>query len=183
MCMHQNFPFLQQKWARYGRYCAQKLSSLALDKQFKPPPPPILRVLVATKPGVRTGRAEKHNVPQLYALKCVIFYQKYVNYTRTPEVNHFIGNITCSLNGPNAHFLRWSISSTMVLQLEMFRRSSLDGRDVQFMLLTSARRRGRAQARGHTLPARQACHAGGDQPPRSCPGPLCWGTTDRSSGM
>ena len=42
---------------------------------------------------------------------------------------------------------------------------------------------GRAQARGYTLPARQACHAGGDQPSRCCAGPLCWGPPDRSSGM
>ena len=49
--------------------------------------------------------------------------------------------------------------------------------------LGSAQRRGRAQARGHTLPARQARHVGGDQPSRCCPGPLCWGPTVRSSGM
>ena len=49
--------------------------------------------------------------------------------------------------------------------------------------LSSAQRRGRAQARGHTLSARQARHAGGDQPSRCCMGPLCRGPTVSSSGM
>ena len=39
----------------------------------------------------------------------------------------------------------------------------------------SAQRRGRVQARGNTLSARQARHTGGDQPSRCCPGPLCFG--------
>ena len=46
-----------------------------------------------------------------------------------------------------------------------------------------AQRIGRVQARGHTLSARQACHAGGNQPSRCCLGPLCLGPPDRSSGM
>ena len=47
----------------------------------------------------------------------------------------------------------------------------------------SAQRGGRAQAQGHTIPGRQVRHAGGDQPSRCCPGPLCWGQPVRSSGM
>ena len=47
----------------------------------------------------------------------------------------------------------------------------------------SAQRRAPAQARGHTLLARQVHHAGGEQPSRCCPGPLCWQPPIRSSGM
>ena len=39
------------------------------------------------------------------------------------------------------------------------------------------------QARGHTLQARQVCHAGGHQPSRCCPGLLSPGPPVRSSGM
>ena len=44
-------------------------------------------------------------------------------------------------------------------------------------------REGTCGSRGNTLPARQARHAGGDQPSRCCPGPLCSAPTVRSSGM
>ena len=43
----------------------------------------------------------------------------------------------------------------------------------------SAQRRGRAQPRGHTLPARQVRHAGCDQPSRRCPGLLILGATSQ----
>ena len=49
--------------------------------------------------------------------------------------------------------------------------------------LGSAQKRGRAQARGHTLPARQARHAGSDEPSGCCLGPLCWGLPVRCSAM
>ena len=46
----------------------------------------------------------------------------------------------------------------------------------------SAQRRGRAQAREHTLPARQARHAGGNEPSRCCRGLLGLGPPVRSRG-
>ena len=42
---------------------------------------------------------------------------------------------------------------------------------------------GTCASTGAHRPGMTSSHAGGDQPSRCCPGPLCWGPPVRSSGM
>ena len=57
--MHQNLPFFMKKRPTMAVFLSN-IDFLALYKQLKDPPPPILRVLDAKKQVVVTQRSRKH---------------------------------------------------------------------------------------------------------------------------
>ena len=118
------FAIFNEKTAKMAFFWS-KVNFLVSDKQLKPPHSNFW-ALDAKKQVVGTQRSRKHNVPQRYAPKCAISHQKWVNYTRTPNVKNFFVSVICGLTGPNAHFLCYPLSSTMISPPKMFHKPVSD---------------------------------------------------------
>ena len=119
------FAIFNEKTAKNGFFFGSQVKFLVSDKQLKLPHPNF-GALDAKRQVVGTHRSRKHNVRQPYASKCAISHRKLVNYTRTPNVKNFFVSVICGLTGPNAHFLCYPLSSTMVSPPKMFHKPVSD---------------------------------------------------------